>query len=312
MSLVEKALKKVQAQAQLAAAAAPPAAAPAATLARAAVTPTTETSRERLREAPAVVPAQPDKIVRINTSALRAAGMLAPEHESRVIGGQFRQIKRPLIQNTLTRKTAGDVRNIMVGSAYPGEGKTFTAVNLALSLALEKDVSVVLVDADILKPQVSKVLHIENEPGLTDLLSDASLDVESLVLPTDVPNLSVLPAGRAVDTATELLASSRMEQVAARLGATQQGQGPRIVVYDSSPLLLTSESRALAAVTGQIVLVVRAGVTPQSSVVDALNQLGEDRYVGVVLNQSNYTEEGQYAYGRQPYGEGGEPLATDN
>ena len=128
----------------------------------------------------------------------------------------------------------------MMASAMPGEGKTFTSINLALSMALEKDLSVLLVDADVAKPHISRTFGVEQEPGLLDLLKDESSRVESVILPTDVPNLCILPAGKQSDTATELLASQRMQIVANHLEATDPN---RIVLIDSPPLLLTSDAR---------------------------------------------------------------------
>jgi len=160
-------------------------------------------------------------IVRISLPALRAAGLLAPEEEERQLAQQYRKIKRPLIVNAVGRGAPplpnGHV--IMLASALAGEGKTFTAVNLALSMSLEKDVHVLLVDADVEKPHVSRLLGVGEAPGLLDVLRNSSLDVEKVILPTDVPNLFVLPAGTASPEATELLASVRMEEVMRAIAA---------------------------------------------------------------------------------------------
>lgn len=295
MSLVEKALRKAQA-----AQGALPPSARVITPEHGRLPDDTAPLGEALRAES--VPVPPEKLLRVNQVALRTAGMLAPEHETRLIANQFRQIKRPLLQNALAKDASRDSVHIMVASAFAGEGKTFTTMNLALSIALEKEITVLLVDADAAKPHISKVLRVEEERGLTDTLLDPSLDVESLILPTDIPNLSVLPAGRPVDTAAELFASLRMEEVMAQIGARHRR---RIVIYDSSPLLLTAESRSLAQRAGQIVLVVRAGVTPQSAVLNVLGDLGSEKFVGIVLNQSHYGDESTYGYGnRTPYGEG--------
>lgn len=273
MSLVEQALKKLQA-------------------ARGGVAPQSEprietraaplTPVEAARSAP--LPARPARIVVVDRPALRAAGVLPADVEERRITQEFRQVKRPLVANALGRG-ATQMQNghlIMLASALPGDGKTFTSVNLALSIALEKDVRIVLVDADVAKPHISRIFNVQNEPGLLDVLRDETLDVESVILNTDVPNLCILPAGRPSETATELLASERMVEVVARLGAADR---QRIVLFDSPPLLLTTESRALASVVGQIVLVVSAGVTPQKAVFDAIDLLGEGKSIGLVLNQ---------------------------
>jgi Mrp family chromosome partitioning ATPase len=183
----------------------------------------------------------------------------------------------------------------MMASALPGDGKTFTSINLALSMARERDISILLMDADVAKPHVSRIFGIDQEPGLLDALADNAIDIESLVLPTDVPGLSMLSAGTHHEAATELLASARMDQVITRLTARDPR---RILLLDSPPLLLSSESRALVQVAGQVVLVVRAGGTPRRAVQEAIAYVGEDKPLGLVLNQSEVAlSEGYYGYG---------------
>jgi exopolysaccharide/PEP-CTERM locus tyrosine autokinase len=218
----------------------------------------------------------------------------------------MRRIKRPLVERALASfaDPSSSACVIMVASAIPGEGKTFTAINLAFSLALEKDASVLLVDADVPKPHISSVVGLEGSKGLIDAIVDPSVDVEALVYDTDVPNFSVLAAGTRSETATELLASQRMVDIIAQLRAANPR---RIIVFDSPPLLFTTESRELAATAGQIVLVVRAGETPRQAVFDAITILGEQKVIGIVLNQvdaqgsaASYYGYGQYgAYGDQ-------------
>jgi protein-tyrosine kinase len=281
MSLVEQALKKLQAS-------------------RGGATPTAVPAPGRAAASRAAPTAQPvvrsTRVVHVNRDQMRAAGVFPQPAEERRIVQQFRQIKRPLVAGALGRggPQLPNGHLIMMASALPGDGKTFTSVNLALSLALETDVSVVLVDADVAKPHITRIFGVGDEPGLLDVLRDESLDAESVVLSTDVPNLSIVPAGRPSETATELLASARMQAVAARLGSAD---ATRIVVFDSPPLLLTTESRALSGAVGQIVLVVGAGSTPQKAVFDALDILGEGKQIGLVLNQCDENaHDGYYEY----------------
>jgi exopolysaccharide/PEP-CTERM locus tyrosine autokinase len=190
----------------------------------------------------------------------------------------------------------------MLASAIPGEGKTFTAINLAFSLSLEKDLHVLLVDADVSKPHISRLLGIDKEPGLLEALQEPGYDIESAILPTSVRGLSVLPAGALNENATELLASERMRDVAARMVKNHPN---RIVLFDSPPLLLTTESRALTQVAEQIVVIVRAGMTPQGAVLDALDQIAEGKHVSLVLNQSVAASTGSYQHeydGEGPHG----------
>jgi exopolysaccharide/PEP-CTERM locus tyrosine autokinase len=249
---------------------------------------------------PASEPIRPARTVRVDRDALRQAELLPPLSQERQLAGEYRQIKRPLIANALGRGVPKLVNGhrIMVASAMPGDGKTFTSINLALSFAMEKDLSVVLVDADVAKAHLSRTFGIQNEPGLMDLLRDEHLDVETVLLPTDVPGLSLLPAGKNSEAATEMLASARMEIIANQISARNPN---RIVLFDSAPLLVTSEAMALASVVGQIVLVVRAGVTPQRAVLDAIELLGEGKSIGLVLNQTDEQVRPGYYY--QYYGQ---------
>jgi exopolysaccharide/PEP-CTERM locus tyrosine autokinase len=235
----------------------------------------------------------PNKRIAVSVAALRTEGLLPPEHQERQIADQYRQVKRPLVTAALNRgeDAIPNAHLIMVSSAAPGDGKTFTSINLAMSMSMEKDIGVVLVDADVPKPHISRLFGVEREPGLLDALRDPAIDVETLILPTDIPNLSILPAGRWSETATELLSSRRMEALVRELGRHDE---QRICLVDSPPLLLTNESRVLAQWVGQIVIVVRAGKTLQHDVQDALSHLPQGKAIGLVLNQSMATTPGYY------------------
>jgi protein-tyrosine kinase len=256
---------------------------------------------------PAPAPAAPRHVsqhapISIDRAGLRAAGFIAPEDQERQIADQFRQIKRPLIANAFGRGATKVLNGhlIMTASALPNEGKTFTSINLALSLAAEKDITVLLVDADVAKRHISRIFGVEKEPGLLDALQDDKLDLEAMIVPTDIPGLSLLSAGNRTSIATELLSSVHMEATFARLGANNPN---RIVLLDSPPLLLTSESRALAAIVGQVVVVVNARTTPQQAVLDAVSLVPSDKSVGFILNQCNVRSSEGYYYGDGTYGE---------
>lgn len=292
MSLVERALKKMQADARPA-------------------------SRQVFGKVVSSIPvsdvapaaASPVRLVTIDQSALRAAGLLPPEHQKRQLANQYRQIKRPLVASALGRgrPRLQDGQLIMIASAMPGEGKTFTSINLAFSMANEKDVQVVLVDADVAKPQVSRMFGIAAERGLQDAISDPNVDIESLVLATDIPNLCVLSAGTRSDHATELFASDRMVHVMREFVARDPS---RIVLFDSPPVLLTTESPALAQIVGQIVVVVRADETQQHVLLDALSHLPVETSTSLVLNRSVAKDGGRsyyYGYGLTEDSEQGSP-----
>ena len=281
MSVVEKAIRKLREAKRAAGEASPP-------------------GLEQVPDAPATrapsVPREHGATVLVERGALRAAGLLPPEEEMDMLARQYRKIKHPLVAHAVGRGVPRLPKGylIMIASAVAGEGKSFTALNLALSLALEKDLRVLLVDADVAKPQLTKELGLERAPGLLDALRDLALDVESLIHPTDVPTLSFLPAGVGAGDATELLASARMERLAVQLG---QNDAQRIVVFDSPPLLQTTESTALAHVAGQIVVVVRAESTSQPVLLDALKALDGHPAVSLVLNQSVRAAGSEYYYG---------------
>ena len=232
-------------------------------------------------------PPVPSRIIKIDQDALRAEGLLPPKHQERLIARQYRQIKRPLLARLRERTSARrrSAHTLVLASAIAGEGKTFTAFNLAFSLAREKDLRVVLVDADAPKAHISRLLGVADQPGLLDVLKNSTLDVESVILGTDVPNLLVLPAGTRTDDATELYASERMRDVVARLGARDPR---RVVLFDTPPLLLTTEAQVLAQMAGEVLVVVRANETPRSIVLEALDHLDKDRPVSLVLNETSY------------------------
>ncbi|MGH8318311.1 MAG: P-loop NTPase [Steroidobacteraceae bacterium] len=227
--------------------------------------------------------------------ALRSAGLLPPVTDEQRLSSEYRRIKRPLLANAFGPEGARVRKGylIMLASALPGEGKSFTAINLALSLSLERDIEVLLIDADVVKPQLTRVVGLEGEPGLLDVLRDPRLSVESMIRPTTVRGVSFLPSGTSSPEATELLASKRMEQVAAAL---EQRDSQRIALFDSPPLMQTTESAALAQVAGQIVLVVLAESTPQPVVLDALDLLQGHPSVSLVLNESGQSTTSAYYY----------------
>ena len=242
--------------------------------------------------------------INFDWEALRAGGVFAPLEDDELIARQIRDIKRPLIAHAFGRR-ATPVQNgnlIMITSALAGEGKTFISFNLARSMAGEQDHSVLLVDADVAKPHTTGLLGLEDSIGLLDLLENPDQRPDTAIVETELPGLSILPAGKPRRHATELLASSRMEDLAQYLLTSDRR---RIVLFDSPPLLQTSESKALAEYVGQIVFVVCAGKTPKGAVAEAIMSLGEgEKAVNVLLNRatgsSNVT---RYGYGSAgPYG----------
>ncbi len=252
---------------------------------------------------------QHDRVIAVDMARLRAEGYLPEVGEEQRFADYYREIKRPLIRKALAPDTTADLRFILVSSALPGEGKTFTTLNLAFSMAREHDISVLLVDADIPNPQISRALGLQAEPGLMDALREDTQDPESFVLGTDVPGLDLLPAGTAGEGAAELIASARMAQVAARLSLRNPR---RLVVLDSPPVLASSEARALLHIPGQVILVVRAGQTPRQALQDAIVQVEKRKLNGLVLNDATVgAGDGYYyGYGYSTYGQKSEHPVT--
>lgn len=232
--------------------------------------------------------------VDIDVDRLAAAGFITQSATGSLIAEEFRVIKRPLLANVLGG--AAPVRNanlIMVTSSLPGEGKSFTAINLAMSIAMELDRTVLLVDADVARPSLPRVLGLPDQKGLLDVLQDKSLKLSDVLLRTNVDKLTVLLAGTQDAQATELLASEAMGRL---LDDIARRYADRIVIFDSPPLLMTTESRVLASRMGQIVFVVRAEETPQNAIKEALGAIDACPVKLMVLNQARNVENVAYGY----------------
>jgi protein-tyrosine kinase len=242
--------------------------------------------------------------VDLDLDALVAAGIVSPNAPRSQIADQYRVIKRPLISNAMG-KGASNIENgnlIMVTSALAGEGKSFSAINLAMSIATELDNTVMLVDADVARPSVLRMLGLPASPGLLDLLVGEVDDLSSVLLKTNIDKLTLLPSGTPHLRATELLASDAMSQLIKNIA---NRYSDRIIIFDSPPLLLTTESRVLATHMGQIVMVVHAEKTLQADVQHALSSIEACPIKLMVLNQARSGSQGGYGgYGGYGYGYG--------
>lgn len=236
---------------------------------------------------------QRSREVEIDFNRILERGLLTPNSAQSRLANELRVIKRPLINNCLG-KGATPVkfaRRIMVTSAMPGEGKSFISLNLALSIAMERDSTVLLVEGDPTRPALAEMLGIPPARGLMDLLADPKLDVSDVLIRTNLGRLSFIPAGTRNEHATELLASTVMEHLVEQL---YERYPDRILIFDSPPLLAAPEPRVLAQHMGQIVYVVEADQTSQSTVQEALSTIESCPVVMAVLNKSSYREEGYY------------------
>ncbi len=225
------------------------------------------------------------KKVELDLAHMRESGMVTAAGGRTTLVEDFRIIKRPLLKRAFAERAPGDKPGnlIMITSSLPGEGKTYCAINLAMSIAMELDHTVLLVDADVARPSVLRVLGLPAQRGLMDLLLDDKLDLSDVMLRTNVDTLSILPAGSSNARATELLASHSMSAFVAEIANRYPD---RIVIFDSPPLLLTSEAHVLASHMGQIVLVVESETTTQHAVKEALRQLEGCSNVNLIYNKT--------------------------
>lgn len=220
-------------------------------------------------------------------------GFLTPDIKASKQLDEYRQIKRPLLMNAFGKCAAREenANLVMITSAVSGEGKTYTTLNLALSMAMERDKTVLMVDCDDVRSSLTNALGLGELAGLMDLLSGEINDVEDIIANTDIPKLSVIPSGKMNAYSTELFASERME---ALLNELAKRYTDRIILFDSPPLLETSQTKILADQVGQILVVVEEGITEQKTVVDAISQLDPNKIIGTILNKRRYSGSGEY------------------
>lgn len=243
----------------------------------------------------------------VDMARLKQMGILTPDAGRNKIAEEYRLIKRPLLANAFGHGETPPLPHgnmIMVTSSLPGEGKSFTAINLAISMATEMENTVLLVDADVTKTAIMRYLGLQGDRGLIDVLLDPSIALSDVLIRTDIAKLTVLPSGRGIAHSTELLASSAMRAFVDDISSRYPD---RIVIFDTPPLLATSEASVLASYMGQVVFVVEAERTPQEAVREALGHIAEHPSVGVVLNKSPARAMGGdyygYGYGYGSYGE---------
>ena len=230
--------------------------------------------------------ASPENRRDIDLARLQAAGLINPAAPDSRLLHEFRVLKRPLIQHALGRSgVAAPNRNlIMVTSSLPGEGKTFVALNLAISMAMEVDCTVLLVDADVVAPSVPKLLGIKPGKGLMDLLGEQPAAFGEVLLHTNIERLSLMLAGAPHAGASELLASDAMSEL---LAEVSRRYPDRIVIFDSPPLLSTTESRVLASHMGQVLVVVQAERTTHATLENALSTVEGCPMVMTLLNRAS-------------------------
>ncbi|MGB3722177.1 MAG: XrtA-associated tyrosine autokinase [Pacificimonas sp.] len=247
------------------------------------------------------LPAKQSRQGKIDLAALRDLGYVVPDSPATATAEEFRIVKRQLLINAMAE---GDrkIENgnlILVCSSQPNEGKTFCATNLALSIASERDVTVLLVDADFAKPEILSTLGLEGGKGLIDVVADPSIELSDCLIKTNIENFSVLPAGRQHNLTTELLASERMGEM---IDEIARRYSDRIVIFDSPPCLASSAASVLALHVGQVLFVVEAETTRDAELRDGLSMMSVCDNVSMLLNKARYAGIGRrfgtyYGYG---------------
>jgi protein-tyrosine kinase len=245
-------------------------------------------------KAPTVRPI-PGRTATIDRQLLVDNGLLVPGAPIGVLAEEFRLAKRQLLltARALGKTDPAKARTILVCSPKPNEGKTYCSVNLAISMAAESDTQVLLVDADFAKPDVMNRLGVADGPGLLDALADRSIDIESCIVGTDIPQLSLLPAGKPSHSDTELLASDR---TAERIGQLLAADPNRVLIFDSPPALAASPASVLALHVGQVMLVVRADKTSEGDIRDTVQRLEGCEHIQLLLNSVAFSA-GGHRYG---------------
>jgi len=251
-----------------------------------------------------------NRIINIDTDRLKQLGYICPDDMTSQISEEYRIIKQPILKNAFG-KGAAPIENgnlIVISSSVPGEGKTFTALNLAISIAMERNTTILLVDADVTNPSLSRIFQLDNEPGLLDILSDNNTNVANTIYKTNIPTLSVIPAGYKHAYAAELISSNRMHQF---VGEIVNRYPDRIILFDAPPLLATSHANVLASIAGQIMIVVEAEKTLHSTIKEAISKIDSEKVIGMILNKSRNVFKGGYYGYYGSYGHGSVAKANE-
>lgn len=234
--------------------------------------------------------------IMLDLAELERQNFVSLSSERRLINEEYRVIKRKLINNAFgaLSSTLKHPNLILVSSSRPGEGKTFSSINLALSIALEQDKTVLLVDSDVLRPKVARMLNIQHETGLTDYLQSEDVQVSDIILNTNVERLKIVTAGRPHHLSTELLASERMLMLVNEFASRYHD---RIVIFDAPPLLGVNETSVMASMCGQAVVVVEENRSKLSEIEQAVSLLPKDIATGFLINKAHRNQGKGYGYG---------------
>jgi protein-tyrosine kinase len=237
----------------------------------------------------------------IDIADLESRGFVSLHSTRSQINEEYREIKRKLLSNAFgaLSKTITNANIIMVTSARPSEGKTFTAINLALSIAAEKDKRVLLVDADVLKPNTLRTLGLKERRGLIEYLLGDVKEIGDVMFSSNIDKLRIIPAGRSHHLSTELLASKAMSDLITEFSTRYPD---RVIIIDTPPIIGINESAVLANFAGQAVMVVEEGRSKLSDIQKAVARLNPNMAIGFVVNKSLHSSEQTGYYGYHHYG----------
>ena len=207
---------------------------------------------------------------------------------------QFKHLRT----NILFPVSGNPPRSIMVTSAVPGEGKSFVASNLAVSIAQNIDQHVLLMDCDMRKASVHSNFGFDEVEGMSEYLSKKT-SLSSLLLKTDINKLTILPGGKPPNNPAELMSSNKMSEL---LKEVTSRYSDRYIIIDSPPPHITSETSIIARQVDGILLVVKAGSTNREMVEELLEMMGKEKVLGVVVNWFDMSSMKSYGYGKGRYG----------
>lgn len=232
-------------------------------------------------------------VVTIDLQKLDSLGFITPKTANLHLFEQYRHIKMQVLADDVKRKNVSNKNIIVITSAVPGEGKTYSSINLALSIAYEYNHRVLFIDGDVHKKTSSRILEISNRPGLLDYLTGEKIKLTDLLLSTNIEKFTILPNGRFHERATELYNSKRMQLLMQELS---ERYGDRLIIIDTPPLLQDTSAAAIARIAGNIILVVEAEKTPRHYVEESLRRINRDKLLGILLNKSNQRYDREYGY----------------
>jgi receptor protein-tyrosine kinase len=229
----------------------------------------------------------------IDAVALERGGMVDWSRTRSRISEEFRLVQRQILRAAFGPGAEPGFSNLlMVTSARPGEGKSFTSVNLAGSIARQGDHHVLLVDADSKRDSFCYALGLAEMRGLLDLVANPKLDPSPLIVKTPIDRLSILPVGRERERSAELFSTKEMTRLIQSLG---RRYADRLLVLDAPPCLSTSDPAVLAPVVGQILFVVEADRTQRDEVEASLDLIQACPNITLVLNKQQISS--RYTFG---------------